>query len=202
MITPDGWFDFAIRMPGPANKVWPEQNAIAGVVLHSAVGSQQGVIDRVMSTAQVSVTGTIAYDGSFVQFYPVTASPWANGSHEHNIDFLGFEHEGGVDTPSTVHEPLTPEQVATDIRILQDLAAYKGIGVDYWQRPSTLIEHREIYATACPSGRIPWDSILAGLAPPPSPPSAPYNVRMDGTMHLSDGSSYPFTATFDPPPGA
>lgn len=207
MLTADGWFDFAERMPGPADKIWPDANLNQGVVFHSAVGSLQGVINIVLGPTSNyrSVTGVIGYDGRFVQFYPVTASPWANGSHDTNRRFLGFEHEGGVDTPATVSEPLTDAQVAVDVRILKDLAAYKGVGVDYWKRPSTLVEHREIFPTACPSGRIRWDDILAGLtpAPPlPEPPvQAPYLLSFERRDVFSDGTIWAMTGTYDPPPG-
>lgn len=164
----DGWFDWADRRPGPAHKVWSDENSIDGVVFHSAVGSLQGVYNVVMGPAQKSVTAVIGYDGFTVQFYPVTASPWANGSHTYNRRYLGFEFEGGADTPETVSEPLTPAQVATAIRILKDLADFKRVSASsFWQRPTTLIEHRELVATACPSGRIPWDAITAGLLPVP-----------------------------------
>ncbi len=196
MIDSQGWFDWAERQPGPPAKLWPDANRLRGVVLHSAVGSLQGVINVVMGPAQVSVTGVVGYDGRFVQFYAVTASPWANGSHEANRSFIGIEHEGGA--PGNESEPLTPEQVAADVRILQDLAAYKGVGVDFWQRPTTLIEHREIYATACPSGRIPWDAIIAGLAPPPPPAPAPYVTY--NKIGFSDGSEWYLAV--EPPKGA
>ena len=163
MITPDGFFDWAERMSGPAHKVWPETNTLEAVVFHSAVGSLQGVVNVVMGLAQKSVTGVVGYDGGFVQFYPVTASPWANGSHEFNRRYLGFEFEGGADTPETVSEPLTTAQVDAAVHILRDLAGWKNVSPTYWERPWTLKEHRELVATACPSGRIPWDAILAQL---------------------------------------
>lgn len=173
MITQDGWFSWAERMPGPATKIWPEQNAIDGVVFHSAVGSLQSVIDVVMGPVsnQRSVTGVIGYDGRFIQFYPVTQSPWANGSHSANIKYNGYEHEGGRDIPSEVHERLTEEQIQADVRILQDLSVWKGVDVGYWVRPTTLVEHNQLFATACPSGRIPWDEIVRRLQEPIVPPT-------------------------------
>ncbi len=179
LITSDGWFDWCERHPGPPNKDWSGTNAIAAVVMHSAVGTGDGVVNIVMGPLQKSVTGVIYYSGELVQFYPVTACPWANGSPTTNRAYLGFENEGGEDTPETVHEPQTDEQLATSIRILRDLAVYKGVGIDFWQRPVTLKEHREFYPTACPSGRIRWDDILAGLQPPAAPTIAGIGVRYD-----------------------
>ena len=173
----DGFFDWAERMPGPANKVWPDTNSNEAVVFHSAVGSLQGVINVVFrpfnpgdETTKRSVTGVVGYDGGFVQFYPVTASPWANGSYEFNQRYLGFEFEGGADTPETVSEPLTTAQVDAAVHILRDLAGWKNVSPTYWERPWTLKEHRELVATSCPSGRIPWDVILAALKPGPVAP--------------------------------
>lgn len=196
------WFDWADWHRGPASKLWPDLNQAAGVVFHSAVGTLQGVIDVVMGPLEKSVTGVVGYDGKLIQFYPVTASPWANGSHEANKLYLGFEFEGGL--VGNESEPLTPLQVDAAEHILRDLAEWKGVPLSFWQRPSTLIEHNELIATACPSGRIPWDELLARLTPPP--PSAPYMVerRWVEMNILSDGSSYPveWIAKATPPPGA
>ena len=167
MIDVQGWFSWAERIPGPLNKTWPETNLMVGAVYHSAVGSLQGVIDTVMGPEEKSVTGVVGQDGRFVQFYPVTLSPWANGSHYANSHYLGFEFEGGA--AGNEGEPLTDAQINVGTRILADLAVYKNVSTEYWVRPTTLIEHREIFPTACPSGRIPWQRIIDGLVvPPPS----------------------------------
>jgi hypothetical protein len=173
-VTQDGWFDWAQRMPGPPEKVWEGTNTLAGIVFHSAVGSLQGVVNVVFGPVenQRSVTGVVGYDGRFIQFYPVTACPWANGNRSLNMSLLGFEFEGGRDTPATVSEPLTVQQEDVSVRILRDLAEYKRVPVSFWQRPTTLKEHREISATACPSGRITWPAILQKLASSPSPTSS------------------------------
>lgn len=165
-----GWFDWAARIDGPPDKkVAGETNLIDGIVFHSAVGTLQGVINVVMGPAsnRKSVTGVLAKDGRFIQFYPVTDSPWANGNPTVNVRYLGFEFEGGP--IGNESEPLTLLQVDGAVRILKDLAEYKGVGVDFWRRPVTLVEHKELVATACPSGRIPWAAILAALQPPTAP---------------------------------
>lgn len=162
MIDAQGWFTWGGHQSGLPFKVWPGTNKIEGVVFHSAVGSLSGVVNVVNDPNQMrSVTGAIGYDGRFIQFYPVTACVWANGTKEANLAYPAFEFEGGY--PGNEREPLTPDQTSTAVRILQDLAAYKGVSESYWRRPTTLIEHREIVATACPSGRIGWDEIVAGL---------------------------------------
>lgn len=176
-----GWFDWAQRMDGPANKkVLNTTNLIDGVVFHSAVGTLQGVINVVMGPAsnQKSVTGVLAKDGRFIQFYPVTASPWANGNPTVNVRYLGFEFEGGP--LGNESEPLTLSQVEGAVRILKDLAEYKGVSVDFWRRPVSLVEHKELVATACPSGRIPWTTIIAALVE--APPVASKQQRIDAIV--------------------
>ena len=158
MITPDGTFDWMKKMPGPLGKVWLARNLNDGVVFHSAVGSLEGVVQVVMGTAKASVTGVIGYQGEAVQFYPVSASPWANGSRVANTRFLGFEFEGGRDVPGEVDERLTEQQIDRAVRILKDLSHYKGVGYGFWQREVSLWEHNEMTRfgadpTACPTGR-------------------------------------------------
>jgi hypothetical protein len=123
-----------------------------------------------MGPAKKSVTAVVSFDGSLTQFYPVTSSPWANGSPEWNNWGLGIEFEGGYNSGGHWEsEPIYDEQVASAARILEDLALFKGVPSSYWQRPNTLKEHREVYATACPSGRIRWNDILATMVPAPPP---------------------------------
>lgn len=187
MITLDGWFDWMEQIPGPSAKVWPDPNTNEGVVFHSAVGSFQGVINVVLGPASNlrSVTGVVSKTGRAVQFYSVFYSPWANGSREANRRFLGFEHEGGRDVPAEVSEPLTQPQIDFDIHVLRDLQAFKGSEVSFWRRPTSptdksasLWEHKEMTRfgadpTACPSGRIPWITIIQQLG--------------GGSMNLGDG---------------
>lgn len=80
-----------------------------------------------------------------------------------------MEHEGKVPENPT----LTDQQVETSRRVVSELEAWKG-----WKRSrggplQTLWEHREVTilggtGTSCPSGRIPWDKILAE-EPEPEP---------------------------------
>lgn len=164
----DGFFDWSERIDGPKQKLWEDNDNKEAVFFHSAVGTLQGTIDTVLEYPQPknprSVTGVIGEDGHLVQFYPIWASPWANASHEWNTKAIGIEFAGGYNARGhAVNEPLTDLQNQSAIRLLLDLAEYKGVNPSYWQRPTTLKEHREVYATACPSDRIQWDIILYGL---------------------------------------
>jgi LysM repeat protein len=202
MISDDGWLDWARRVPGPADKVYSTPNRGVGYVPHSAVGYYGGWSARLFSDerhpdgrytsyAAASVHGWIAYDGAVTQHYPFTASCWASGSARANTSFIAFENEGGFDPHN---EPLTTAQIDANVRIIRELAAWRG-----WpgfRRPAgahdldaNLYEHRECVrfgsaATACPSGRIPWDRILAALTttPPPDVPSMVYTVQRGDSL--------------------
>ena len=209
MITNDGWLDWAIRVPGPADKVNSTPNSGIGYVPHSAVGYYGGWASRLFSTdrrddgrytayAAASVHGWIAYDGSVTQHYPLTASCWASGSSFPNDNFIAFENEGGFDPHD---EPLTPAQVEANVRIIRDIAKWRG-WTDF-RRPADdndtsadLYEHCECTRwgsapTACASRRIPWDAILSQLRGGGEgrvPPRQPVPARTISLI-LSDGST-------------
>jgi nucleoid-associated protein YgaU len=213
VITEDGWLDWAVRVPGPPDKVSSGTNPAMGYVPHSAVGFYGGWADRLFSTdrrpdgrytpyAAASVHGWIAYNGAVTQHYPFTASCWASGSTFPNSNFVAFENEGGFDPHD---EPLTPAQISANARIIRELAAWRG-----WtglRRPKNehdtsgnLYEHCECVRwgslpTACPSKRIPWDDILAevdgGSVPKPEPVARTAAViQDDGTIVMMDIDEY------------
>jgi len=211
-LTPDGWFDWMRRAPGPSDKVYSQRNAVDFYVAHSAVGYYGGWAGRLFSTARdasgrytgyaaVSAHGWIPYDGACLQHYPLTASCWASGSREANTRGIAFEIEGGA--PGRESEPLRDAQASAIGRILEDIATWKGVTNAYWRRPAndrdlnaTLYEHRECVrfgsgATACPSNRIAWPALLARLEAPdrPDPVAAsgwrsepPFQVLYNGSV--------------------
>lgn len=179
MIDDQGWLDWAIRTPGPADKVYSAPNACQGYIPHSMVGYLGGWYSRLFSTerdaagrytdyAAASVHCSILLDGTVVQHYPFTASCWGSGSRYANTMFIAVENEGGYDP---VDEPLREPQIVSSLRIVRDLSAWKG-----WspRRPTgpddltaTLYEHRECVrfgspSTACPSNRMDglWKRML------------------------------------------
>ncbi len=189
-VTSDGWFDWMQREPGPPDKLYSQPNAVDFYVAHSAVGYYAGWANRLFSRARdasgrytsyaaASTHGWIAYDGNCLQHHPLTASCWASGSREANTRGVAFEFEGGA--PGKESEPLTEAQQQALERILNDIAAWKGVTNAYWRRPpndrdpnATLYEHRECVRfgsrpTACPSDRIPWAEMLARLSPSHQP---------------------------------
>ena len=223
-ITPDGWFDWAERRPGPADKVYSTPCLSLGIVPHSQVGYQAGAEARLFSAdrnpdgsytayAAASWTGSVLYDGTLRQHYPIEASCWTSGARIPNTRFNAFETEGGP--PSDPSEPLRPAQVDAYVRIIRDLSELKGWEprrpVDSADVDATLYEHNEctrwgaVY-TACPSGRIPWDTILSRLNEEEDDMSAE-NVRNLENMliamfvnPMSDSFDSPTEANPNPPP--
>lgn len=167
-IGADGFFDWAERRPGPANKQYSTRNTMEFFVPHSLEGTGDGFGVISSAARQASWCGTVMKDGRLVQFYPVWTSCWASGNAEINTRAAAFEHEGFAG------QPVDPRQVQCDIRILADLKALTG---RTYQRvtpvpkspPLTnppgvgrIVEHNEVALwatpnagpTACPSGRI------------------------------------------------
>ncbi len=210
-LTPDGWFDWMKREPGPPDKVYSQPNAVDFYVAHSAVGYYGGWASRLFSTARdasgryatyaaVSTHGWIPYDGACLQHYPLMASCWASGSREANMRGVAFEIEGGA--PGRESEPLSEPQKQALERILGDIVGWKGVTNDYWRRPAndrdlnaTLYEHRECVRfgsapTACPSNRIPWPEIIGRLTTQPQPAAA-NGWRSEPPYHVLYNSSVP-----------
>lgn len=163
MITSDGKFDWAIWRPGPDEKSgYPGQrSSIAeGVVYHSAEGNEASLMAVLDGPRMASWTASNLKDGRFLQHYAVERIVWTNGSKDANIKFRGIESEG------VAGEPLTQPQIDNLIRCAEDMAAYFG-----WQgfrRNIEAWEHSQMTqfgatATACPSGRIPWQTIQEGF---------------------------------------
>lgn len=145
-----------------------------GIFLHSAEGYAGGLWANLNNINpplknRVSWHLTNLFTGELYQHYPLTARCWHATAA--NDDYVGMEHEGKVpEFPS-----LTEAQIVTSTRVIQELADHYG-----WaprRAPGltqTLWEHREVTrlggtATACPSGRIPWDEIMRRLRPAPAP---------------------------------
>lgn len=174
-ITADGKFDWMLQDPGPPGAVNGGRNGGLGMVPHSAEGNfptlsylhdflwQRGTAPP---GQRASWGATLLKDGRSVQHYSVWAQTWTSGAPHPNNNFFAFECEGKVG------QELTPVQTSNIIRIGRDLMALQG-----WKprRPAnsadkqaSLYEHNECtrwgaLATACPSGRIPWDIIVPAL---------------------------------------
>jgi hypothetical protein len=169
-IDQAGWFSWMIRDPGPPHKVNGGRNGGKGKVPHSAEGYWPYLRDGVLwGPRRASWGASNLKDGRCFQHYSIWEQTWTSGAPYPNNNFFTTENEG------VTGEPLTPAQTANLTRIITELSALQG-----WEprRPSSkadklasLYEHNECVRfgaepTSCPSGRIPWDKILAGLQPP------------------------------------
>lgn len=166
-VTPDGWFSWAIRDPGPLSKTNGGVNTVRGFVPHSAEGywPHLGVLLH-SPERRASWGASNLKDGRLYQHYPIFAQTWTSGAGYPNNNFFSNETEG------VEGQPLTDKQVANIVRQITDLSELKG-----WlprrpespnDRVATLYEHRECVRwgaapTECPSGRIPWDRIMEEL---------------------------------------
>ena len=166
-LTADGWFTWAERDPGPLDKTNGGTNTIAGVVPHSAEGYAPLLMQLVHDEARrASWMASNLKNGRFIQHYSVYAQTWTSGAGYPNNNFVAWENEG------VEGEPLTPQQTTNIVRVIRELSALgrwkPRRPADGKDKTATLYEHRECVrwgaeATACPSGRIPWDEIMRQL---------------------------------------
>lgn len=176
----NGWFDFAVQVLGPTHKQAGYASGHTtrigkGAVVHSAVGSATSLLYVLNGPLSKSWTVTLLKSGETWQHYPIQAICWHAGGPLANERYVGIECEGGA--IGNESEPLTTPQLDSLVRVLADLMAFEG-----WARPArgeTLFEHNQFFATACPSGRIPWDVIIPRLQAP-APPLTPLYTREQG----------------------
>ncbi len=182
----------AIWVPGPRGRVSGPQQPKHGAIYHSMVGSS-----RPADTAH-SWHFSIFYTGRIEQHYACNAWCWHAGDRDdpagdisNNRDLIGIEHEGG--RIGNTREPLTPAQVASDIRLTYWLLEEDHIHKLTRIGPHRgLWEHNEIRATACPSNRIPWVPIIAGvkrLVEGEMEMAKTFIVQGSGTVYVHNGSS-------------
>lgn len=132
-----------------------------GIICHSMVGSVDNALARLElspwvprgdASWQFSVTKT----GKVLQHYDSLDVCWHAGSRVRNFLTIGIEHEGGPEGNES--EPLTPAQLAASVDLVSWLCDQHGIPqVRDTNTLAGLLEHNQVYATACPSGRIPWE---------------------------------------------
>lgn len=153
----------AIWVPGPRGRVSGSPQPKHGAIYHSMVGKA-----RPADTAH-SWHFSIFKSGRIEQHYGANAWCWHAGDRDdpagdisNNRDLIGIEHEGGP--PGNFGEPLTPAQIASDIRLTYWLVQEDHIhNLTRIGSHRGLWEHNEIRATACPSNRIKWVLIIAGV---------------------------------------
>lgn len=131
-----------------------------GIVAHSMEGGLAaafGELDR--ADRQASWHFSVSKSGAVWQHIDTVNISYASGSYQANKRFWSIEHEGRAG------EPLTEAQRLATMAVMGWLLEQKNLKPI---RKETLWEHREMMqfgaaATACPSGRIPWNEIIAEL---------------------------------------
>ena len=157
--------DWATIVPGIPDKVYSQPNSGIGFACHSIVGSYAAAMGRFMSTlkdddgrytryAAASCVFVLRYSGELIQMYPITASTWTSGGVEANCNYIPMELEGGQ--APNYSEPMTDAQVASFVRLINDLEAHKGI---QYIPNENILQHKQLAAmfgtsaTACASDR-------------------------------------------------
>lgn len=183
MISPDGWLDWAERVPGHVAKQNGGVNPVKGIFLHSAEGYEPYLRSHPAQATGVSWHLSNLFDGRLLQHYSLLCQCWHATAA--NNRYIGMEHEGRVPNDPS----LTDAQVATARRVIAEIADWRGWTPSRPTSPQdtshTLWEHNEVVrlggtGSACPSGRIPWDKILA--APPQEDDMA--NLSPDGSQRI------------------
>jgi N-acetylmuramoyl-L-alanine amidase len=90
--------------------------------------------------------------------------PWAAGAYANasvNDETVSCELEGRAGEAST------PEQEIAAAGLIRWVHEVHGLGEP--KRHVTVVEHNQLSATACPSGRWPIDRLIASPPPTPSP---------------------------------
>ena len=152
---------------------------VLAFVIHSAVGSANGAFARFSNPAQKASTHfMIRQTGEIIQYVDTANTAWANGVCNRfggpdpqvpwlpdyynkrlgpNYVTISVELEGGAEP--NVREPLTPPQYIGLRRLTANVLEEEGLGTAL--RHVNLLEHNQITATACPSGRVPWHRLIS-----------------------------------------
>ena len=167
-ITSGGWFDWSTREPGPTDRqAFYSANILIKAIFHHSMEGYRGSYSALTDPARKPTgwCGTVAFDGTLYQHYPVQAKLVA--SHAGNDFGPAFELEG------VQSQPINAAQLATWKRIHKDIADYtrrapirKAGTINLNAIPANelwLLEHRQVGPTACPSERYaPLWAALAG----------------------------------------
>lgn len=168
MTISAGWVSWAMRVSGPADKVYSQRNSCQGFACHSVVGRERdfedGIPNRFLDTsrkangdytdaAAASVHFVQRESGLLIQMYPIYASTWTSGGRQANTSTISMEAEGGL-FPN-YGELLTPAAEDSFCRLMRELRPIFGPplpGVTLFQHKDLAIKYGTS-ATACASDR-------------------------------------------------
>lgn len=138
-----------------------------GEVKHSMEGRLAGALAVLDGPRQASWTFSLPNSGPPLQHYPLEVITWHAGlagdrrtdtSLLGNLTLIGEEHEDWPDNK------LTPNQIHWTTEISKFVRANcPVVGAAPPTLRRNLWEHRWLSATSCPSGLIPWTTIIEGL---------------------------------------
>ena len=184
MAIVNGWVDWAVRISGPAWKVYAEPNTGDGIVCHSAEGTRASTEASLLNPDRdASWMFFVAYDGTLIQYYPVTASTWTSGNKKANTSTWNTELEGFAGQAANELQTLCLLHLYDEWMLLKDKQLTRaGTVLD----TKTLWEHKEVWdwgtpnagPTACPSNRYDavyprirdLDEVKAAYETPPETP--------------------------------
>ncbi len=166
----------------------------SGEFWHSIVGSLAAAKNRFLNPAEeASAHFLFPRDGIPTQMVDSDDAAWHSGNYLANLHFHGFEFEGGA--PGNLSEPLTENQIEWGIKITRWLRDVHNSPQIYVRR-ETLWEHNEVQATACPSGRIPWERLISEMEPIEEEDMRLITIKTQSspTQWVTDGMTrWPFT---------
>jgi len=154
------------------------------IVLHTMVGTVASAEARFRNPAQqASAHYGVGLDGSLVQWVDEKDAAWHAGDYQVNLDSIGIEHEDGGNYNSPRPDALYKRsaQLVAAICRRYRLPCVRGnakTGV------AGLIDHRTVYATACPDS-LDTDRIIREAA-----------------VYLAGGDPYASTPVFGPGSGS
>lgn len=146
MTTINGWFDFAVREPGPPGRRQLFNNTLEYITFHSMEGNRGGysVFYDDVNRPGIAWHGTIGKDGTLYQHYPVEAGLYHGGGFA-NTRSPGFELEGFS------YETITDPQKRIVKLIINNLEEH--LNRELTRENGGIKEHRELAGTECPSER-------------------------------------------------
>jgi len=146
----------AQQVPGSPTKAQRRRDDTRGLMYHSAEGAWGNMLaipQAPLSVNERSWHLSFGKSGAVAQHYALDLR--CGHSSSANDWTIGCEFEG------VAGEPLTDEQVQAGAAFMRWLVEEHWLpDLSRGQPGKTLWEHREVFATACPSGRIPWPALM------------------------------------------
>jgi hypothetical protein len=164
------------------------------IVLHTMVGTMQSADARFQNpNQQASAHYGVGYEGALWQWVDEKDAAWHSGNYTCNLDSIGIEHED----MGNYNSPRPDALYQRSARLVADICKRYGIPCrrGTYASVSGCIDHRTVYATACPdsldTNRIISEAgvYLGGGDPYPSQP--PTQEEDDDMLYVGVEKSKP-----------